>query len=49
MEIRKELDERISKLKDIEYYNNMATRFADKDPVIASLVSELGAIVKIKE
>lgn len=49
MEIRKELDERISKLKDIEYYNNMATRFADKDPVIANLVSEFGAIVKIKE
>lgn len=44
-QLRKELDERISKLKDIEYYNRMAKELADKDPEIANLVSELGVVV----
>lgn len=44
-QLRKELDERISKLKDIEYYNRMAKELADKDPKIANLVSELGVVV----
>lgn len=45
-QLRKELDERISKLKDMEYYNRMAKELADKDPEIANLVSELGTVVE---
>lgn len=45
-QLRKELDERISKLKDMEYYNRMAKELAEKDPEIANLVSELGTVVE---
>lgn len=45
-QLRKELDERISKLKDMEYYNRIAKELADKDPEIVNLVSELGTVVE---
>lgn len=46
VQLRKELDERISKLKDIEYYNRMAKELAAKDPKIANLVSELNTVIE---
>jgi len=39
--VEKELRNRIEKLRDIEFYEKMAMEFADKDPDIARLVSEL--------
>lgn len=40
-ELQKELDKRISKLKDIEYYEKMAKELADKDPELVEMASRL--------
>ncbi len=39
--VEKELRDKIEKLRDIEFYEKMASEFADKDPDIARLVCEL--------
>jgi hypothetical protein len=39
--LKAELDKRISKLKDIEFYEKMATQLADKDPELAEMASRL--------
>ena len=40
-EIQKALDIKISKLKDLEFYERMAKELGEKDPEIASMVSKL--------
>lgn len=43
-ELQLELDRKISKLKDIEYYERMATELGDKDPEIAKLANKLKSL-----
>lgn len=40
-EIQKELDGKISKLKDLEFYERMAKELGEKDPEIAEMVNKL--------
>jgi hypothetical protein len=40
-EIQKELDAKISKLKDLEFYERMAKELSERDPEIAVMVSKL--------
>jgi len=40
-ELQKELDKKIAKLKDLEFYERMAKELGDKDPEISEMVSKL--------
>jgi hypothetical protein len=44
-EIQKELDNRISKLKTLDFYETMAKQLGDKDPELVSLLSQYKEIV----
>jgi len=46
--VEKELRNKIEKLRDIEFYEKMATEFADKDPDIARLVGELKSLTTVE-
>jgi len=40
-ELQRELDKKISKLKDLEFYERMAKELSDKDPEIVAMVNKL--------
>jgi hypothetical protein len=43
-ELQKELDKKISKLKDLEFYERMAKELGNKDPEIAEMVKKLSSM-----
>lgn len=47
-ELRKQLDSKIAKLRDVEFYQKMATEFSEKDPEIAKLVNKLKELEELK-
>lgn len=43
-ELRKQLDDRINKLRDMEFYTKMVAELGDRDPLLAEMLAELKSL-----